>query len=83
MDVAIRSLVRRKIRVVVSKIKLWNLTVENLTKLSEKIKTEGKWSVDGDANKMWKEMAECIRWSAKEVLRVYKRGTGRMEGAWR
>jgi len=61
MDVVIRSSIRQKRRVRVSKVKWWNLTVENATKLSEKIKMAGKWIVKGDANKMWEEMAECIR----------------------
>jgi len=52
MDVAIRSSIRRKRRVRVSKVKWWNLTIENATKLAEKIKMEGKWIVEGDANKM-------------------------------
>jgi len=31
---------------------------------------------------MWEKIAECIRRLAKEVLRVSKGGSGRMEGAW-
>ena len=43
---------------------------------------EDKWTVEGDANKMWEGMTECIRRSDKEVLAVSKGGSGRMEGAW-
>jgi len=82
MDVEIRSATRRKRTVGVYKVKWWNLSGENVTKLSEKIKTEGKWKLEGDSNRIWEEMAECIRRSAKEVLRVYKEGSGRMKGAW-
>jgi len=39
-----------------------------VTKLSEKIKTEGNWSLASDGDKMWGEMTECIRRSAKEIL---------------
>jgi len=81
MDVAISTSVRWKRRVGVPKVKCWNLIAENATKLSEKIKMEGKWIVEGDANQMWEEMTECIRVSAKEVLGVSKEG-GRMEGTW-
>jgi len=52
MGVAIRSSVKRKRRVGVPKAKWWILIAENVTKLSEKIKMEGKWIVEGDANKM-------------------------------
>jgi len=43
VNVEMRSAVRRKSHVGVYKIKWWNLTSENVTKLSEKIKVEGKW----------------------------------------
>jgi len=50
--------------------------------LCEKIKTEGKWRLEGDLNIIWEEMAECIwRW-AKKVLGVSREGSGRMKGAW-
>jgi len=47
MDVKIRSARRRKRTVGAYKVKLWNLNSENVTKLSEKIKTEGKWRLEG------------------------------------
>jgi len=50
-------------------------------KLAEKIKIEGNWGLEGDANKMWEEMTDCARRSAKEVLGVSKGGSGRMRGA--
>jgi len=43
-----------------------------VTKFSETIKTEGAWRLERDANKMWEEMAKCIRRSTKEVLGVSK-----------
>ena len=52
MDVEIRSTVRRKRTVGVHKVKWWNLIGENVTTLSEKIKTEGNWRLEGDANKI-------------------------------
>ena len=82
MDVEIRSILRRKRAVGVYKIKWWNLNSENVTKLSDKIKTEGRWILEGDSNKIWEEMTECIRRSAMEVLGVTRKGSGRMEGAW-
>ena len=53
-----------------------------MTKLSEKIKTEVKWRLEGDSNRLWEEMAECIRRSAREVLGVAREESGRMKGAW-
>ena len=53
-----------------------------MTKLSEKIKTEDKWRLEGDSNTIWEEMAECIRRSAREVLGVSREGSGRIKGAW-
>ena len=58
------------------------MTGESLTKLAEKVKTKVKWRLDGDANRMWEEMAECIQRSARDVLGVSERGTGRMRGSW-
>ena len=55
---------------------------ENATKLTEKIKIESKSQLEGDTNKMWEEMADYIRWSAKGVLGVSKRGSERMKEAW-
>ena len=40
----------------VTRVRWWNLTIENVTKLSEKIKSEASWKVIGDANAMWKGM---------------------------
>ena len=53
-----------------------------MTKSAEKIKTEGKWKLEGDLSKIWEEMTNCIRRSAREVLRVPREGNGRMKGAW-
>lgn len=53
-----------------------------MTKLSEKIKTQGDWNLAGDADKMWGETIECIRRFAKEILGVSKRGSGRLKRAW-
>ena len=60
----------------------WNLSGENVRKLSEKIKREGKWKLEGDWNRIWEEMAECMRRSAREVLGVTREGSARMKGAW-
>jgi len=64
------------------KVKWWNPTVENATKLSENIKIESRWIVEADANKMCEEMAKCIKRSVKEILGVSKGGSDRVEGAW-
>jgi len=82
MDVEIMSVIKKRRTVEVYKIKWWNPTGENVATLSEKIKTEGKWRLEGDANKIWEGMAECIRKSAREVLGVSRGGNGRMKGAW-
>jgi len=55
---------------------------ENVTKLVEKIKSEWKWGLGGDANGMSEHMEDCIQKSAKEFLGVSKVGSGRMRGAW-
>jgi len=82
MDVKIRGAVRRKMTMGLYKIRWCNLNGENVIKLAEKIKIESKWELEGDANKMWEEIADCIRRSAKEVLGVSKRVNGKMGGAW-
>ena len=52
MDVEIRSTIRKKRNVGIYKVKWWNLNGENVTNLSEKIKTEGKWRLEGDSNRI-------------------------------
>ena len=63
-------------------IEFLNFKNQNALKLSEKIKSEGKWNFDGGSNRIWEEMADCIRRSAREVLRVSREGSRRMKGAW-
>jgi len=75
LDVDIHGAIRRKGKVGVYKVKWWSLNGENARKLSEKIKREGKWKLDGDADRIWEEMADCIRRSAREVLGVAKEGS--------
>ena len=38
--------------------------------------------MEGDSDRIWDEMAECIRRSAREVLGVTRKGSARMKGAW-
>jgi len=66
----------------VTRVRWWNLTIENVTKLSEKIKLEASWKVIGDANAMWKGMAQCIRRLTKEALGISRGGGGRQSGEW-
>ena len=47
---------KRRRTVGVYKVKWWNQNDKNVTKLSEKIKTEGKWRLEGDSNRIWEEM---------------------------
>ena len=37
---------------------------------------------DGDSNRIWEEMVDCIRRSARKVLGVSREGSGRIKGAW-
>jgi len=60
LDVEIRGAIRRKRKIGVYKVKWWNLNGENVLKLSEKIKSEGKWNFDENSNKLWEEMTDCI-----------------------
>jgi len=52
LDVEIRGAIRRKRMIGVYKVKWWNLKGENAMKLSEKIKSEGKWKLDGDSSRI-------------------------------
>ena len=82
LDVELRGAVKRKKKVGVYRVRWWNLKGDKALKLSEKIKSEGKWRLDGDSNRIWEEMAGCIRRSAREVLGVFREGSRRMDGAW-
>jgi len=64
-NMVIRSPKRRKKTTRDFRVKWWNLTGENVTKLSLQVKPEGTWGIEEDANKMWEAMADCIRRSAK------------------
>jgi len=81
LDVEIRGAVRRKRKVGVHKVKWLNLNEENARKLSKKIRREDKWKLEGDLNRIWEEMADCIRRSARKVLGVSREGSRRMKGA--
>jgi len=50
LDVDIWGAMRRKRKVGEYKVKWWNLSRENTSKLSEKIKSKGKWKLEGDSN---------------------------------
>jgi len=63
-------------------VKWWNLKEENAIKLSKKIKSEGKWKLDEGSSRIWEEMTDCIRRSAREVLGISREGSGRMKGTW-
>jgi len=82
LNVEIIGAIRRKRKIGAYKVKWWNLKGENAMKLLEKIKSEGKWKLDGDLSRIWQEMADCIQRSAKEVLGVFREGSGIMKGAW-
>ena len=70
LDVEIRGAIRRKRKLGVYKVRWWNLKGENAVKLSKKIKSEGKWKLNGDSSRIWEDMADCIQRSAREVLGV-------------
>ena len=76
----IKSFNAKKRNVGVYRVRWWNLTRENATKLSERIKSS--WKVTEDSDAMWEGMAQCIRKSATEVLRISKGGGGRRSEAW-
>jgi len=82
LAVEIRGAIRMKRKVRVYKVKWWNLKGENAIKLSEKIKSEGKWKLERDSSRIWEEMAESIRTSTREVLGVSREGHRRMKGVW-
>jgi len=65
----------------VARVRWWNLTRENATKLAEKIKSEVSWELIDNAGTMWDGMAQCVRRSVKEVLGVSRRGGDRRSGA--
>ena len=68
MDLVIKSCKVKKRSEGVARVRWWNLTRENATKLSEKIKSEASWKLIKDADAMWEGMAQCVRRSATEVF---------------
>ena len=76
MDVEIKSLRRKKRKIVDSRAKWWNPTSEHAAKLVEKVKAEGNWNLAGDADTLWGGMVECIRKSTTDVFGVSKGGRG-------
>ena len=64
------------------KVKWWNLTSENMGRLSEKILADGYCRRLEDVEQMWEAMASCIRELAKLVLGISKGGGSCLEGAW-
>jgi len=82
MELVIKNFKVKKRSRGVARTRWWNLTRENATKLSEKIKSEANWKLVGDADAMWEGMAQYIRRSAREVLGVSRGGGGRRSGSW-
>jgi len=60
IDLIIKSFKNKKRSRGVARIRWWNLTRENATKLSEKIILEAGWKILEDADAMWEDMAQCI-----------------------
>jgi len=52
MDLVIKSFKVKKRSGGVARVRWWNLTRVNVTKLSKKIKSEASWKVIGDADAM-------------------------------
>ena len=71
MDVEIRGLKWKNTCIGDIRVKQWNLTHENATSLSEKIRP-----------KEIGEMVECIRSSAKKILGVSTDSGKGLKGAW-
>lgn len=65
IDVEIKTSQRKKKTVGDFKFKWWNLTSENATKISERIKAKGDWEL---TTQWGDEMTECIRKPAKKIL---------------
>lgn len=61
MDVQIKGWRRKKWSLGDLRVKWWNLTSDNAAKLVDKTRAKGPWDMEGDANKMWEAMADCIR----------------------
>jgi len=82
MDIMFKSFNVKKRSVGMARVIWWNLTKENATKLSERMKSEANWKLVEDADAMWEGMTKCIRRSAQEVLGISRLGGGRKSGAW-
>jgi len=81
MDLEMKSFKVKKRSGGVARVRWWNLTSENATKLAEKIKSEANWELIDNADAMWDGMAQCICRTAKEVLGVSRGGGGRRSRA--
>jgi len=65
MDLVIKNFKVKKRGGGITRIRWWNLTRENATKLSKKIESETNWELVRDANAMCERMAQCIWRSAR------------------
>jgi len=61
MDLMIKSFRGKKRSGGVARVRWWNLTRENATKLLEKIRSEASWKIIEDADAMWEGVAQYIR----------------------
>ncbi len=50
------------------RIKWWALKWEKQDVFKDKMIKEGKWNLDKDVDRIWNEMANCIKRVAKDVL---------------
>jgi len=82
MDMEFKGFKAKKRNVSVPRVRWWNLTRENATRLSDRIKSEASWKVTEDSDAIREGMAQCIRRSAKEFLGISRRGGGRKSEVW-
>ena len=69
-DFRLRIRVRQDKGARITRTKWWKLKGDASRVFKDRVIEEGAWNVEGEANRMWEEMANCVRKVATEVFGV-------------
>ncbi|VFQ95602.1 unnamed protein product [Cuscuta campestris] len=82
MDVMIKWVKHRRASSGNTQIRWGRLSGENISELIRRVQEKGAWESAGEATDMWKQTANCIRETAREVLGVSSGSGSRHQGDW-
>ena len=81
-DFRLRIRVRQDKGARITRTKWWKLKGDASRVFKDRVIEEGAWNVEGEANRMWEEMANCVRKVATEVFGVTRGNKREPKDTW-